>query len=77
MPILFDVAQNARYVTGRSSAVWGLNDALVNPDQTAQGRKKILALLKEISEHDRSGRLRFQAEFLYKKPPRKIRRRKA
>lgn len=60
LPILMQVAKQARYVTGRAAAVDGLEHALTNKGLTRAQRNNIFSLLQDIAKSDRSAQLKKQ-----------------
>lgn len=66
LPVLFEVARNGTYVAGRESALTGLEQALKRT-KSSRNKKRIINLLHEIIENDKSKHVRFSAQWLLKK----------
>ena len=59
LPILTRLATQARYVAGRDAAIHGLSRALARARKASQWA--IVQVLKDVSRHDRSRRVRSHA----------------
>ncbi len=63
-PVLADLAKHARYAAGRDAAITGFCEALIRKGTKTGYKKKILSLLPEIQQSDRSQEVRCATEFV-------------
>ncbi len=65
LPILLRTARQARYATGRSAAVSGLEDVLAGLPPQSEYRDEILDVLWQVFLHDRVPAVRREAETIW------------
>ena len=64
LPILIETAQKARYVAGREAAVTGLKKAMKRCENRPASRSRVLSLLSQIANEDKSETVRLSAKIV-------------
>ena len=67
LPVLIQVAREAKYAVGREAAVEGLEKAFKRVDASSAHRRQILSLLRDVSVDDRSDKVRRAARYVLQK----------